>query len=193
MPINALYLGVFWMIYYTLHSALASERVKEFFAQKIPAIYNWYRMLYSFFAGINFALLLWFHIITPSANFFSPNQILAYTGIVLLLLAVIIFLIAIRQYRLSFWVKSSPDIESQSLITTGINAYVRHPLYFAVLIGLLGIILIYTSWKNLIFSLITVLYIIIGTLLEEQKLLGIYKTDYVEYRKRVKMLIPFIV
>ncbi len=193
MPVNALYLGLFWMVYYTIHSALASRRVKDFFAKRIPAVYNWYQVLYSFFAGINFTLLLWLHIITPSVKVFLPNQFTRYTGIVLLISALIIFSVAITQYRLSFWVKSAHDVEHQKLVTTGLNAYVRHPLYFTVLVGLVGLILLYPSWKNLVVSVITTLYIIIGALLEEQKLLENYTTDYIEYRKRVKMLIPFVV
>ena len=190
---NAIYLGVFWMTYYAIHSALASDKVKLFFANYIPSVYSWYRMFYSLFAGINFALLVWFHILTPSSKFFPPNQFTTILGIIILIMAGIVFVIAIKQYRLSFWIQSTSDLENQTLVMSGINAYVRHPLYFAVLLGLGGLILIYPSWKNLIFSVITVLYIIIGALLEERKLLGIYKSEYADYRKRVKMLIPFIV
>jgi len=192
MPINAIYLGVFWLFYYTIHSALASDRVKAIFAQKFPAVYSWYRLLFSLFAGINFALLFWFHSIAPSKPLFSESLTLQISGALVGLIAILVFISAIRQYDLRFWYK--PTEESQTvLITSGLNGVVRHPLYFAVIIGLVALILIFPNWKNLIFAIITTLYIIIGALLEERKLITRFGSDYIAYRKKVKMLIPFVI
>lgn len=192
MPINALYLGVFWLIYYTIHSALASDRVKLLFAQKLPGVYNWYRLFFSLFAVINFALLFWFHSMAPSKSLFTSSLTLQISGAVVGFAALLVFISAIRQYELRFWYK--PSEESQSvLITSGLNAVVRHPLYFAVILGLIALILIFPNWKNLIFAIITVLYVIIGALLEERKLISQYGVAYIAYRKRVKMLIPYVI
>lgn len=192
MPLNAIYLGAFWMLYYTIHSALASDRVKLLFAQKLPSVYNWYRLLFSLFAGINFALLLWFHAIAPSKPLFTSSLIFQISGGLVGLAAVLVFISAIRQYELRFWYK--PAEESQPvLITAGLNAVVRHPLYFAVILGLIALILIFPNWKNLLFAIITILYVIIGALLEERKLISQFGVAYIAYRKKVKMLIPYVI
>ena len=192
MPLNAIYLGVFWLFYYAIHSALASNRVKLLFAQKLPGVYSWYRFLYSLFAAINFMLLLWFHSMASSKPLFTSSLTLQIAGALVGLAGILVFIKAIRQYELRFWYK--PAEESNSfLITTGLNAVVRHPLYFAVILGLIALILIFPNWKNLIFAIVTILYIIIGALLEERKLISQYGVAYIAYRKRVKMLIPYVV
>lgn len=192
MPLNAIYLGAFWMLYYTIHSALASDRVKLLFAQKLPGVYNSYRLLFSLFAGINFALLFWFHSIAPSKPLFTSSLALQVSGALVGLAAFLVFIKAISQYELRFWYK--PAEESQpALITSGMNSFVRHPLYFAVILGLIALILTFPNWKNLIFAIITTLYIIIGALLEERKLISRFGVAYVAYRKKVKMLIPYVI
>jgi len=192
MPLNAIYLGVFWLFYYAIHSALASDRVKLLFAQRMPGIYNWYRLFFSLFAGINFALLLWFHAIAPSEPLFRGSLILQISGLLVGIAALFVFISALRQYELRFWFRPSEHSESV-LVTTGLNAVVRHPLYFAIILGLIALILIFPNWKNLIFAIVTTLYIIIGALLEEKKLISKFGAAYIAYRKRVKMLIPYII
>lgn len=192
MPLNAIYLGVFWLFYYTIHSALASDRVKLLFEQKFPAVYGWYRLLFSLFAGINFALLFWFHSIAPSKSLFEGGMALQISGIVLCLAALVVFIMALSQYEWRFWYKPSQESE-KVLIITGLNAVVRHPLYFAVILALVAMLLLFPNWKNLIFAIITILYIIIGALLEERKLISRFGNDYIAYRKKVKMLIPYVI
>lgn len=192
MPINAIYLGVLWLFYYAIHSALATERLKRFFADKMPLVSGWYRLLYSLFAGINFGLLFWFHSITPSHAVFSTNLLLQLIGGVFGIAAIIIFMLAINQYDWRIWITNSRDSQDE-LVTTGLNSIVRHPLYFAVILALIATVLILPKWKNVIFAVITFFYIIIGALLEERKLISKYGSDYIEYRKRVKMLIPYLI
>lgn len=192
MPVNALYLGVFWLFYYAIHSGLATDRIKRLFAEKMPMISSWYRTIYSLFAGMNFALLMWFHSITPSGFVFESSLALQIVGAVFGLSALIVFLLAIRQYDWRFWIANGEESQNQ-LITTGMNRVVRHPLYFAVILALIALVLIFPKWKNLIFAVITLLYTIIGALLEERKLIGKYGGAYIHYRDKVKMLIPYLI
>lgn len=191
VSINAIYLGVFWLFYYAIHSGLATDRIKRLFAEKMPFISGWYRTLYSLFAGVNFALLMWFHAITPSNNIFAGNLPLQIIGAIFGIGAFIVFLLAFRQYDWRFWVTNEGDSQNE-LVTSGMNNVVRHPLYFAVILALISLVLMSPKWKNLIFAVITVLFIIIGALLEERKLIDRYGRDYIDYRERVKMLIPYL-
>ncbi|WP_456448698.1 methyltransferase family protein, partial [Thiolapillus sp.] len=68
-----------------------------------------------------------------------------------------------------------------------LHRHVRHPWYF------LGLILVWTrdmTAPMLLSSVMMTLYFIIGSLLEERKLLAYYGDAYAEYRKRVPGLFP---
>jgi len=187
--VEAIYLGFLWMLYYFLHSALAADRIKEYLGQNFPSILKSYRFFYSFFAVANFILLAWFHTLVKSYPVFSPSEGSLGIAIFLLWSGAGIVLVALRSYPFSFWVT---DSGSSGLITQGLNAWVRHPLYLGTLFILIGFFLFAPSYKNLLFAVISILYLIIGSLLEEQKLLKTYGADYAWYRERVNMLIPFV-
>lgn len=73
---------------------------------------------------------------------------------------------------------------------TGIQGWVRHPWYLGTLV------LIWSWWWELRLSFLVVncvltVYVIVGTLLEEKKLVLTYGDAYKAYQKSVPMLIPF--
>ena len=55
---------------------------------------------------------------------------------------------------------------------------------------LAGYFLWFPSVKNLIFVLVSIFYLVVGSLLEEVKLTNQFGEDYRNYRRKVKMLIP---
>lgn len=186
---NSLYLGVLWLIYYGLHSAMAGRSIKMILQRMLGEKFRYYRSFYSFFAAINFVLLFWLHSILPSPNLFEPGWGARLPAGILILAGVSIATQALRSYPLSFWFLEQ---EAKKLITTGWYAYVRHPMYFGVLLLLLGYLLWFPSVKNLVFVGISIIYLIVGSLLEEAKLLDRFGEDYLRYRRSVKMLVPYV-
>jgi len=86
----------------------------------------------------------------------------------------------------------TPEIkEKAKLITTGAYAYIRHPMYFAVLLIMLGVV---TTHFNLTSGLIYLGLILILFLKaqKEEKLWSQKSTAYKKYMKTTKMFIPFI-
>ncbi len=67
--------------------------------------------------------------------------------------------------------------------------WVRHPLYFSVLL------LVWScpdlTLDRLIFNFLWTMWIIVGTFLEEKDLVSDFGDDYRKYQKRVPMLIPW--
>jgi protein-S-isoprenylcysteine O-methyltransferase Ste14 len=181
------------MMYYTLHSALAANGIKALFRHWLPHVYPYYRALYSFLAAVNFALLAWLHLSTPSAviaDFPSWVSIPAWGCIAA---GVYITWLSVKGYGIDFFIReSATDHHTRPLVVRGPNRYVRHPLYSALLLMLVGVVLLSPQWKNVIFFAITFLYSIIGALIEEQKLLSLYGGAYADYRSRVRMLIPYL-
>jgi len=185
---NELILGLFWMTYYLIHSMMASMRFKHFIKLTAPFFFPYYRLVYSIFATVNLILLLQFHLIVPSQSMFKSLG-LQWVGFAFLLSGGVVLLIAVRNYGARFlWRETKVD----TLITTGLNAYVRHPLYFGILLLLFGIFLLSPLWKNMVLLIVSTLYLIVGILLEERKLIAEFGSAYLAYRKRVSMLIPWI-
>ncbi len=190
---NGIYLGLLWTIYYFLHSALATHSIKDFFKQNVPAIYPHYRFLYTAFAIVNFILLLLLHLITPSELLYNSPHYILIPAAVLFGAGVWVTVISVKGYGLDFFYKDKQaEPENRRLNTTGMNAIVRHPLYFGLILMLAGVFLVAPSWKNLIFIIVTFVYSIIGALIEERKLIDMYGDKYLIYKKRVKMLIPYL-
>ncbi len=82
--------------------------------------------------------------------------------------------------------------KEHSLITEGPYGLVRHPQYTGLLLALIGTALVLGQ----IFSFIYVVFLIIGITAkskkEEKILTHEFPSEYPEYKKRTKMLIPFI-
>jgi protein-S-isoprenylcysteine O-methyltransferase Ste14 len=82
--------------------------------------------------------------------------------------------------------------KSSELITTGIFAHTRHPLYLGVLLIYLGLILFSFSLISIIvWIIIIILYDKLATF-EENDLKTLYKEVYTEYQKKVPKWIPKI-
>jgi protein-S-isoprenylcysteine O-methyltransferase Ste14 len=82
--------------------------------------------------------------------------------------------------------------EDQTVISTGPYALVRHPMYAAALVMLLGIPLALGSWWGL-FVLVLVLPVLIWRLLDEERFLRQNLPGYPEYQAKVKYrLLPFV-
>jgi protein-S-isoprenylcysteine O-methyltransferase Ste14 len=79
--------------------------------------------------------------------------------------------------------------ESGDIDTSGILSLTRHPWYLATLI------LVWTYFREmyvstLIVNIILTIYLIIGTILEERKLIIELGDSYRDYMNRVSMLFP---
>lgn len=75
----------------------------------------------------------------------------------------------------------------------GLLCYVRHPLYLGIVVALLGLVICHPDWKHLIFGLAAFLYIRIGIHYEERKLINAFGDQYLNYRQKTPMLIPYAV
>ena len=78
--------------------------------------------------------------------------------------------------------------ETGELNTSGVLGMTRHPWYLATML------LIWARHMDvsaIIVNLILTSYLIVGTYLEEKKLVGEFGENYRNYQKKVSMLIPY--
>lgn len=95
-------------------------------------------------------------------------------------------------FSANFSSKLDDNIKSNNLVTTGVYAWVRNPIYSAFLLMCTGAILIA---NNIILLLLPLLYWIFMTVLmkntEEKWLQELYGQEYTEYCQRVNRCIPW--
>lgn len=194
MATGLCWLAASWVLYFVIHSALASLPAKRLVARRWPQLMPGYRLFFNFTAIV---LLL-----VPLYLTFSlqGEPVLAWKGAWwwlangLALVGLAGFLYSLRHYDgaefigLRQWRARELRVEDQERFRVSpLHRYVRHPWYF------LGLLLIWTRDMTpamLVSVVMMTLYFIIGSKLEEQKLLSYYGKAYAEYRRRVPGLIP---
>lgn len=137
-------------------------------------------------------VLVFFYIVFSSAlglpkigtELFS-NRIVSWIGVVVCMLGLLLFLLSLVSFGRSFRI-GIDEQKPGSLITTGIFAVSRNPIYMAFASILLGMFLIFPNW-------ILLLYLIAGfwllnrqVLREEDSLKKIYGKEYIKYCKKAR-------
>jgi len=82
--------------------------------------------------------------------------------------------------------------EDHSLIKEAPYSLVRHPQYFGFLLALLGTTLVLGQLFSFIWFLLMVVSMIIKSKQEDKLLMNEFPNEYPDYKKKVKMLFPFI-
>jgi len=86
----------------------------------------------------------------------------------------------------------TPEIkENASLITIGAYRYIRHPMYFSVLVMMLGVVVS----KPTIFSLFIYMLLVVTLFLKAQKEEMLWKeqsSEYRNYMQQTNKIIPFV-
>lgn len=189
---NYFLLILFWIIYYAVHSILASTTVKDFFRKKLGKYFRYYRLAYSFFATITLIFLLFFQY-----SFYSPELIKSvflkyFSALFLVLPGLVIMFISIKKYFMllsgvrSLFVATPPS----ELKINGIHRFVRHPLYLGTILFVCGLFFLFPTISNLIAVVLLIGYVLIGITFEEKKLIREFGKNYEEYISKVPMLIP---
>jgi methanethiol S-methyltransferase len=198
--VNYLLIVAAWTAYCVLHSFLISIRFTALMTRLLKKYYAFYRL---FYVVISFILLA--PIIRLTGQFESP-AIMAYgaplsvvrytlmSGAVLLFFRAFFFdydslsFFGIRQ--ILNWAKPKTAAKPVELERNGLLGIVRHPMYLALILYL---------WcqtfrmMDLVINALLTLYILIGTWLEERKLVLEFGEAYLRYKRQVPMLIPFAI
>lgn len=188
-----------WSAYCFLHSYLISIRFTNMLTRWLKNYYSFYRIAYVLISIILFIpLIKWTAgidqtIIVVYRYPFSLIRLVLIAGSLLMFFWAFFFdydslsFFGFRQI-LNFAQKEKPK-PADKFKTTGLLGITRHPMYFALIIYLWC--QTFTA-LNIIVNLVLTIYIIIGTLLEEKKLVLEFGDLYIKYQQQVPMLIPFI-
>jgi len=131
-------------------------------------------------------------IILSAKDFFSSGHFTD-LKLPLLIIGIILFALGVALWvAAAVFAKIDNNIMDNHLVTMGVYAYVRNPLYSAFMIVCTGVIL---CANNLWLLILPIIYWIFMTLLmkntEEKWLKDLYGQDYLEYCNRVNRCIPW--
>ena len=180
-----------WLAYGALHSWLASLGVKAKVEQHWPAALPAYRILFNLLAIGLLLPVLWMTSRYEGELLWVVPSWLAWPALVIAVLGFFWSLtwydgatfLGLRQWR----DRVGPDGEREAFALSPVHRYVRHPWYT------LGLLLLWTRDMNaawLLAASIVTFYLIIGSRMEETKLVARYGSAYRRYCRRVPGLIP---
>jgi protein-S-isoprenylcysteine O-methyltransferase Ste14 len=187
-------LALGFVAYFTLHSLLASLRLKNFVAKRWPTLMPAYRLAFNVLSVVLLLPLVWLMQANPGPVIWQwqGGWSLLMSG--LMFAAIGGFFWSLKSYDnmvflgITQWKSRHQGCEDpEQLHISTLHRFVRHPWYFFILVIL---------WAQDIhlaqlvtYSLMT-LYFIVGSYLEERKLMECYGDAYRQYCQRVPGLIP---
>ena len=180
------------LIWGLIHSWMSSLRFKTMLQRALgPEQMKFYRLFFNIFSVVSIAPVAYFMISLPDHNFYQVpvpwNIIMSFgRGI-----SALFFLVSLLQTDVLSFAGLRQLFEDEkrgSLVIGGVYRLVRHPLYT------FGLLVIWLSPSVSLNSFITYLaftiYILIGIVFEERKLLREFGQAYSDYRSVTPMLIP---
>jgi protein-S-isoprenylcysteine O-methyltransferase Ste14 len=126
-----------------------------------------------------------FNVPRVSTQVFFRSEVIAWVGVGLCFGGLLLLLLSLVSFGRSFRVGIDVD-NPDRLVTTGIFAFSRNPIYVGFAFVLLGQFLIFPNWVLLIYLVAGIWLFHRQVLREEEFLRKHYGQEYVEYSKRVR-------
>jgi len=187
-----------WTGYCALHSYLISIRFTNLMNRLLKKYYAFYRLFY---------ILISLFLLIPLINYTGQldNEVIIVYGHYLDILRYILIYGSLFMFFWAFFFdydslsffgirqifnfgKTKELKSSNEIKKSGLLGIMRHPMYFALIIYLWCQT---SKMADLVVNLVLTVYIIIGTILEEKKLVLEFGETYIQYQKEVPMIIPF--
>jgi protein-S-isoprenylcysteine O-methyltransferase Ste14 len=174
-----------WLIFGIAHSVLASSLIKE----KMNLRPVNYRRLYNIISI--FAVLFIFLLgstIQPE-YLFPKDQSSKAIGLIMATFGFLLAKLAFRPISFSEFMGIKPET-NQKLITDGIYGRMRHPLYTALILGIIGFVIYSPTYTNLVHAICILIYLFIGIHFEERRLIAHFGKEYEDYKSQTPKLFP---
>lgn len=188
--------GLSLALFYFLHSALASNSAKAWWAGRFPRLAKYYRLLYNLVAVVTLGAVGLLYLALPNPQLYQVPLGLKLLAYGLMASGLWLGKVAFGGYRLGEFVglealREKAGAKPETLSRQGPSNWVRHPLYSATLLLVVPWFLQNGSLNAWALGWVTMAYLPIGIRLEEQKLLQEFGEAYQAYRRSVPYrLIP---
>jgi protein-S-isoprenylcysteine O-methyltransferase Ste14 len=184
-------IAIFWLIFlvYWLISAIGAKRDVHGRSWWYGAIF---RITLIIIVFLLFRAQIPEHLFRHIQNYteFSANPVMDGIGVALCAIG-LAFAIWARMYLGKNWgMPMSLKVEPE-LVTTGPYAFVRHPIYSGVLLAMLGSAFVSVIIWLILFAIFCA-YFVYSARVEERIMTTKFPNQYLLYKNRTKMLIPFV-
>ena len=190
-------LALCWTAWCALHSFLLSGFVKTRIKNVMGRKYGYYRLAFSIFSILSLLPVIYFQLRLEERVLFAwpwPWSLIKYGMYAAALLFFykgaqvydLQYMLGLKQIQLMRQGKKEGPVY---FTAKGILGYVRHPWYSGAILFVLAFGAI--TDVSLVSKTVLILYIIIGTLLEENRLISEIGEPYLTYREKVPMFIPW--
>ncbi len=186
-----------WIVWCTVHSLLITATVNDWIQRKGGRYQALYRLAYIIFSLLSLLPVLGLE------HHFDQKVVFVWHGPWrllqggLLLYALVMFWGGKQVYDLDYFLglaqwrayRQRASLAEFSFRSRGVLQYVRHPWYSGGIALLLALEPV--TDLSLVSRTILILYLVVGTILEERKLVRELGPRYEQYRSRVPMLVPW--
>ncbi|MFC1837058.1 methyltransferase family protein [Thermodesulfobacteriota bacterium] len=190
-------LAFLWVLWCSLHSLLISRFFTTWMEPVWGRRFPYYRLAFNAFSLVTLIPVVIYQQQIPAHLLFAWTGLWGMLNYGMYFASFLLFYGGYRAFDMQYVVgikqvremREGRKDEEMDFSTSGILEYVRHPWYSGaiVFVWAFGVI----SDVSLVTKIILTVYIIIGTFLEERKLIHEIGEPYRAYRKRVPMLIPW--
>lgn len=188
-----LILVILWVLFYFLHSLLASLNIKRKIKGWMGRQYIWYRLLYTVFSTVFIFGILIFSTTFSQSDILAKTPTTTYLGYMLASFGTIIIVRSFKSFSKKRFIGLQPhdDLEDkEEFVVTGLHSYVRHPIYSGTVLMFLGFFFFEPTLSSILHLVMLLVYLPFGIYFEEKKLIEIYGSKYLQYKKEVASLIP---
>ena len=189
-PAGLTLLAIGWVLYFCLHSLLAATPVKAMVAARLPRFAPAYRLAYNGVALATMLPLLWLQWLLSGAPLFDLPMPARVACDIAAISAVAAFAWTLRWYDMGAFsgLRAEADGAAAGFTLSPMHRHVRHPWYF------LALVVIWTrpmdaAW--LVSAIAITLYLVVGSWLEDAKLVDTFGEPYRRYLERVPGLWPW--
>lgn len=196
---SILLLCILWCCWCAMHSLLIDTRVVDFFGNRFSGLVRYYRLFYN---GLSLLTLIPLAIVTRNSGgevvvqwtvFTLPIRVLLFSA------ALVLFYSAAKKYDLQHFLGLKQFQTGRNTLLmgaeeefseVGVFGMTRHPWYLG------SLLLIWTALREyplavFLAACILSVYLLVGTVLEERKIVASYGDRYKKYQLRVSMLFPW--
>ncbi len=191
-----LLLGGLWAAYCIVHSLLISPSFVDRIKERFPDGHRYHRLAFNLFSTLTLVPIALYSLSLSTAPLFTWEGPLRWLQVAFILTgaALMIAGAANSDFREFIGLSqiSRPDAcggisADCELNTSGILGMVRHPWYTAVMVLLWARDL---DLAAIIVNTVLTVYVIVGTHLEERKLIAAFGQTYRDYQQNVSMFLP---